>query len=73
MTTHAVTSGGEVAYYRLYMLGTVDGRFVGIEEIEAEDDVDAVRLAERHAGRQPLELWCGKRRVKRIPAVESEN
>jgi hypothetical protein len=55
------------------MLGTVDGRFVGIEEIEAEDDVDAVRLADRHAGRQPLELWCGKRRVKTIPAVETEN
>ena len=62
-----------MAYYRLYMLGTVDGRFVGIEEIEAADDVEAVRLAEQHAGPQPLELWCGKRKVKSFPAVAIEN
>lgn len=62
-------SGEEVAYYRLYMVGSSDGRFVGFEEIEAIDDVDAVRHAERHRGPQPLELWCGKRRVKSFPAV----
>ena len=62
-----------MAYYRLYMLGSIDGRFVGIEEIEAADDVEAVRSAEQHAGAQPLELWCGKRKVKSFPAVETEN
>lgn len=57
-----------MAYYRLYRLAAPGGRFVGFEEIEAPDDGDALRQAEAHAGRQPLELWCGKRRVKSLPA-----
>jgi hypothetical protein len=64
--------GGRVVYYRLYLLGTPDGHFVGFEEIEAADDVEAVRIAETHCGRQPLELWCGKRRVKAFPARPEE-
>ena len=62
-----------MAYYRLYMLGTAEGRFVGFEEIDATDDVDAVRHAERYIGANPLELWCGKRKVKSFPAEELEN
>ena len=65
--------GISVSYYRLYLLSNPDGRFVGIEELEASDDVEAVRLAERFAGPQPLELWCGKRKVKSFPAVAIEN
>jgi hypothetical protein len=57
-----------VAYYRLYLLSSPNGRFIGFEEIEAADDVEAVRLAERHLGPQPLELWCGTRRVHTFPA-----
>ena len=63
--------GGIVAYYRLYLLSSPDGRFVGFEEIDAPDDLEAVRVAEGHAGPQPLELWCGKRRVKSFPAKQS--
>jgi hypothetical protein len=61
-------AGGYVGYYRLYLLDGPGGRFVGFEEIEAADDVAAVRIAERHEGPQPLELWCGKRKVKTFPA-----
>jgi hypothetical protein len=50
------------------LLDGADGRFVGFEEIEAVDDVEAVRLAAGHEGPQPLELWCGKRKVKSFPA-----
>ena len=57
-----------MGYYRLYLLDGADGRFVGFEEIEALDDVEAVRLAASHEGPQPLELWCGKRKVKSFPA-----
>jgi hypothetical protein len=57
-----------VGYYRLYLLDGPAGRFVGFEEIEAVDDVEAVRIAERHEGPQPLELWCGKKKVKSFPA-----
>ena len=53
------------------MLASEQGRFVGFEEIEAADDVEAVHLAERHVGPKPLELWCGKRKVKSFPPTAS--
>ena len=59
-----------MVYYRLYLLSNPDGRFVGFEEIDAPDDVEAVRIADTHSGKQPLELWCGKRKVKSFPAKE---
>lgn len=58
-----------MAYYRLYRLAEPGGKFVGFEEIEAPDDDDAVRQAEAHVGRQALELWCGKRKVKSFAAT----
>lgn len=61
-----------MAYYRLYILSRPDGRFVGFEEIEAVDDVDAVRQAETHVGAHPLELWCGKRKVKSLLPITDE-
>jgi hypothetical protein len=60
-----------VGYYRLYVLSTPEGRFVGFEEIEAADDVEAVRRAESFIGDRPLELWCGTRKVRSIPAAGS--
>ncbi len=60
-----------MAYYRLYLLAEPGGKFVGFEEIEAADDVDAVRQAESFVGAQALELWCGKRKVKSLPAKSS--
>ena len=62
--------GAILVYYRLYLLANPDGRFIGFEEIDAPDDVEAVRLAERFRGRHPLELWCGQRRVKSFAATE---
>jgi hypothetical protein len=61
-----------LVYYRLYLLSSPDGRFVGFEEINAPDDVEACRVAETHCGRQPLELWCGKRKVKCFPALQHD-
>ncbi len=58
-----------MAYYRLYRLSVPAGKFVGFEEIEAADDAEAVRQAEAYLGRQPLELWCGKRKVKSFAAI----
>ena len=59
-----------MAYYRLYILSGPEGRFVGFEEIEAVDDVEAARAAEPHLGAQPLELWCGKRKVKSFAPLD---
>ena len=58
-------------YYRLYLLNGPGGRFIGFEEIEAVDDVEAVRRAEGFAGEHPLELWCGPRKVRTIPPALS--
>ena len=56
-------------YYRLYLLSRSDNHFVGCEEIEALDDVEAVRVAELRRGMHALELWCGNRRLKNFPAM----
>lgn len=58
-------------YYRLYRLAGPGGRFVGFEEIEAAGDAEAVRAAEAFFGPQPLELWCGKRKVRAFPPAET--
>jgi len=55
-----------MAYYRLYLVD--GGRFVGFEEIEAVDDIEALRLAEQRNERHAVELWCGKRKVRSLPA-----
>ena len=60
-----------MGYYRLYLLDGPKGRFVGFEEIEAADDVEAVRLAEAVPHANARELWCGKRKVKTFPAKDS--
>ena len=64
----AASPGGPVGYYRLYLLDGPKGRFVGFEEIEAADDVEAVRIAGELPGSQARELWCGKRKVKTFSA-----
>jgi hypothetical protein len=51
------------------MLSAPEGRFVGFQEIDAVDDVEAKRRAEGFAGERPLELWCGPRKVVSIPAA----
>ena len=58
-------------YYRLYRISGPEERFVGFEEINAADDSDAVQAAEAFAGEEPLELWCGARKVHSIPAASA--
>jgi hypothetical protein len=68
-----VWGAGAVGYYRLYLVNPVNGRFVGFEEIEAPDDVQAVHMAGHYSGSQALELWCGKRKVKSFPVNQASN
>ena len=51
-----------MAYYRLYHIS--DGHFCRVEELSAEDDVQAVRQAGMLLETGAAELWSGKRRVK---------
>ena len=58
--------------YRLYTLKEEDGPFLDFEDLTALDDVEAVRAVKPSTGARPMELWCGKRKVKSFPALESE-
>ncbi|MDP9414958.1 MAG: hypothetical protein M3Q08_12935 [Pseudomonadota bacterium] len=55
-----------MSYYRLYVMNRSSGHIESFDEIEAADDAEAVRLAARQAGTQPLELWCRNRKVRRF-------
>ncbi len=55
-----------MSYYRLYVMNRSSGHIESFDEIEAADDAEAVRLAGRQAGTQPLELWCRNRKVRRF-------
>jgi hypothetical protein len=61
-----------VGYYRLYTLSPADGHFMCAEELSAIDDVEAVRVARGMTDGKPMELWCGKRKVKSFPEFQPE-
>lgn len=58
-----------MAFYRLYFISPRDGHFVRSEGFEATDDDSALALAEERRGANPLELWCGGRKLMRIEAL----
>ena len=49
-------------YYRLYHVK--DDHFAGVDDFEAEDDVQACRHAQTLNGSSTAELWSGKRKIK---------
>jgi hypothetical protein len=49
-------------YYRLYHVK--QDHFAGVDDFEADDDVQACRHAETLNGTATAELWCGKRKIK---------
>jgi len=57
-----------MAYYRLYFMDGLSGHVTSFIEIEANTDSDAVGRAETHRGHVAMELWCGRKKVKRWPA-----
>ena len=60
-----------MSYYRLYFMNPRSGHITAFESIEAADDAAAIAAAERHRGRQPLELWCQGRKVERFEAAQA--
>ena len=60
-----------MAFYRLYFISRRDGHFVRSEAFEAQDDQDAVAIAEDRRGANPLELWCGQRKLTRLDALRA--
>lgn len=49
--------------YYLYFVGPT-GRIMGREDIAAEDDPQAIALADRKSDGRAMELWQGSRQVK---------
>jgi len=61
-----------MSYYNLYYINGRMGYFDRSDAFDAMNDEEAVGIATRRAGSQPLELWCGGRLVQRFassPAV----
>ncbi|GAA4714890.1 hypothetical protein H9L13_05025 [Sphingomonas lutea] len=59
-----------MSYYRLYFMSSFSGHIEGFEEFDAEDDAQAVKLAETRQGALGMELWCLHRRVRQFAALD---
>lgn len=53
-------------YYRLYFMRPATSHIERFADFHAPNDEVAILLARDHEGPQPLELWCGQRKVKRL-------
>ena len=60
-----------MSYYNLYYINGRMGYFDRSEAFDAMNDEEAVGIATRRAGSQPLELWCGGRLVQRFASGPS--
>ena len=57
--------------YRLCFINPKTDQVDREREIEANDDVDAVRIA-RQSDHRPLEIWCAERKVRRLSDASME-
>ena len=61
-----------MAYYRLYFMNRFSGHIERFEEFDAPYDEVARDLAAQQAGDEPLELWCGSRKVHRFEVENAQ-
>lgn len=61
-------SGQAMSYYRLYFMSSFSGHIERFEEFDADDDAQALQLAEAKQGALAMELWCYHRRVEQFAA-----
>jgi hypothetical protein len=60
-------------YYRLYFMDRFSGHIDHFREFEAEDDMDALAVAEGWREDRPMELWNGELKLRRWdPMVETD-
>ncbi|MBC9033691.1 hypothetical protein IAG41_14945 [Sphingomonas sp. JC676] len=59
-------------YYRLYFMDPQTDHIDRFAEINAPDDQHALAHAKAHEGWQPLELWCGSRKIMRLETGENK-
>lgn len=58
-----------MAYYRLYYMDSQSGHIDHFREFDAPDDDSAVALAEEVRTLSPMELWSGRRKIRRWEAI----
>ena len=54
-----------MSYYRLYFMDDLSGHVTRFAEFVAESDGEASAMAETHRCGPAMELWCGRKKVKR--------
>ena len=59
-----------MVYYRLYQLRGSKNHVASFREFHADGDSVAILFAESWRGFNPMELWCGDRKVRRWEALE---
>ena len=59
-----------MGYYRLYFMSSFTGHIERFEEFDADDDAQALGLAETRRGALAMELWCSHRRVEQFAALD---
>ncbi len=55
-----------MTYYRLYFMDPNSGHIFRFEEFEAAEEDEAIGRAERACEAEPVELWSGRRKVRRL-------
>ena len=55
-----------VQHYRLYFMDRFSGHILRFADFEAPDDDAAAALAGEYVAENPLELWSGHRKVRRL-------
>jgi hypothetical protein len=62
--------GGSMVGYRIYRIGK-EGRFVGVHEVLAASDADAMLQARKLLDGSDLEVWRGDEKIGYLRAVQS--
>ena len=55
--------------YRLYHLDRFSGHIERAETLHAADDVAAIHRIQLRQSPEPMELWCGGRKISRFDGV----
>ena len=59
-----------MSYYRLYFMTSFTGHIERFEEFAADNDEQAISLAQSRQGPLALELWCSHRKVEQFSALD---
>jgi hypothetical protein len=66
------SGGKQMSGYRVYIVGQ-NGGFVGVREMNAETDADAIAEAKKFLDGSDLEIWRGQERIAYLPSDDSSH